>query len=88
MIITYLKRANGQMDEQMLVSKRLRNRDISSGSVILDFKTRNVVKGSFESLLVPKDFDRVTDYYRRYYKQTIEQLELEYQNASTETHTD
>ena len=38
LILTYFKKPNGQIDESMTVSNKLRDRDLSMGNVILDFK--------------------------------------------------
>lgn len=80
MIITYMQRAAGrrqplQQDEIVEFSKRLRPRDISQGSVILDFRDRSVVKASVGDQAAPRDFQRIRDYYYQHYPEVIDQLE-------------
>ena len=79
-IITYMQRAIGrqqepQQDELVAVSKRLKPRDISEGSVILDFRAREVVKASVGDQTAPRDFQRIRDYYYQHYPEVIDQLE-------------
>lgn len=83
MIITYMQRASGrhqqlQQDEIVEVSKRLRPRDISQGSVILDFCDRCVIKASVGDQAAPRDFQRIRDYYYQHYREVIDQLEQAY----------
>ena len=59
LVITYYKKANGQTDETMAVSRNLKARDIQTANVILDFKKLEVVKASMGGVNVPRDFDRI-----------------------------
>ena len=43
-------------------------------SVILDFKKLQVVKASLNGVLVPKDFDRIVQYYYQHYENVIQRL--------------
>lgn len=72
--LTYLKKPNGKLDESMEVSQRLRSRDLQTAAVILDFRLKLVIKASMAGVSVPKDFDRITQYYHQHYASTIEQL--------------
>lgn len=74
LIITYYKKANGQIDEVMAVTKNLKNRDIETGSVILDFKKITVIKASLNGIQVPRDFNRIAEYYYQHYKSTMDRL--------------
>jgi len=74
LIITYVKRPNGQMDENTQVAKRIKTSDLQMASVILDFKTLSVVKCSLNGTTVPRDWDRIVSYYYQHYKATIERL--------------
>lgn len=69
------------MDELVIVSKKIRLRDNQSCSVILDFKIKQVVQCSLDGVVVPKDWQRIRDYYYQHYKQMIDQLET--LNAAT-----
>ena len=74
LILTYYKKPNGQIDEQMAVSKRVKPSDLQTANVILDFKTLSVVKCSMDGVVVPKDWDRIVSYYYTHYSATIERL--------------
>jgi hypothetical protein len=63
------------MDEVVTVAKRTKTRDIQSSAVILDFQTRTVVKCSMDGVVVPKDWQRIRDFYYQHYSQVIEDLE-------------
>ena len=73
-VITYIKKPTGQMDEQNQVTRNLKTRDLQMASVILDFKELKVVKATLNGVLVPKDFDRIVQYYYQHYKSTMDRL--------------
>jgi hypothetical protein len=72
--LTYYKKANGQVDEVMAVSKNLKTRDHATANVILDFKELKVLKCSMGGVQVPRDFDRIVEYYMEHYESTITRL--------------
>ncbi len=74
LILTYVTKANGKIDEQMQVSRNLKNRDLQTANVILDFRELKVVKASMSGQQVPKDFDRILAYYHQHYASTIDRL--------------
>ena len=74
LIITYYRKATGQIDETTAVAKNLKMRDHQTASVILDFKKLQVVKASLNGASVPRDFNRIVEYYMQHYKSTIERL--------------
>jgi len=74
LILTYYRKADGQIDETMAVSKNLKTRDIQTANVILDFKELKVLKCSMGGEQVPKDWDRIVGYYHQHYASTIERL--------------
>lgn len=74
LILTYYKKATGQIDEVMAVSKNLKTRDIQTANVILDFRDLKVLKCSMGGEQVPKDWDRIVSYYHQHYASTIERL--------------
>jgi hypothetical protein len=63
------------MDEQVEASKRLRNKDVQTAAVILDFQTQRVLQSTLEGRTVPKDWWRIRDFYHQHYKAMIEDLE-------------
>jgi hypothetical protein len=75
LIINYYRKPTGQMDEVVSIARRTRTRDLQSAAVILDFKTRTVVKCSMDGVVVPKDWQRIRDFYHQHYSQVIEDLE-------------
>jgi hypothetical protein len=85
LIITYYQKPTGQYDEAVAVSQRLRDRDITTASVILDFSTRSVLKCSMNGVVVPKDFQRIRDFYHQYYDKHIDELE---KNNEKQNNTD
>jgi hypothetical protein len=74
LILTYYKKADGKIDEAMTLARNLKQRDLQIGSVILDFKKLQVVKANLNGESVPKDFNRIVEYYMQHYKSTIERL--------------
>ena len=74
LVITYYKKANGETDETMAVSKNLKARDIQCANVILDFKKLEVVKATMGGLNVPKNFDNLVQYYIQHYEAIITRL--------------
>jgi hypothetical protein len=74
LVITYYKKANGQIDEAMAVSKNLKTRDIQTANVILDFKKLEVTKASMSGLDVVKNFDTIVAYYMQHYENIITRL--------------
>lgn len=74
LIITYYKKANGQIDETTAVAKNLKMRDHQTASVILDFKKLSVVKAQLGGTSVPKEFNRIVEYYMQHYENIIKRL--------------
>ncbi len=82
LIVNYYRKPNGQMDEVVSIAKRTRIRDLQSAAVILDFKSKYVVKCSMDGVVVPKDWQRIRDFYHQHYSQVIEDLEKRYSETS------
>ena len=74
LIITYYKKATGQIDVATAVSKSVKPRDIQTANVILDFKTLSVLKCTMDGATVPKDWDKIVAYYYKHYPAIIERL--------------
>ena len=74
LILTYYQKATGQIDEVMAVAKSLKTRDHQTANVILDFKTLSVLKCSMGGTQVPRDFNRIVEYYMKHYEATITRL--------------
>ena len=74
LIITYYRKANGQIDESTAVARNLKMRDHQTASVILDFKKLAVVKANLNGETVPKDFNKIVEYYMQHYENIIKRL--------------
>jgi len=75
LIINYYRKPTGQMDEVISVSKRIKIRDLQSAAVILDFQSKSVIKSSLDGIVIPKDWQRIRDFYHQHYTKVIEDLE-------------
>jgi len=78
LIVSYLKKPNGKMDEVIAVSKRVRLKDLQSASVILDFQEGKVLISTLDGVTVPKDFLKIRDFYHQHYRKLIDDLEAVY----------
>lgn len=76
LLVTYYKKPNNQIDEQIGFSKRLKKNDEATCNVILDYKERKVVKCVIGGSVMPTSFERMSDYYQKVYPELIEQLLL------------
>jgi hypothetical protein len=74
LLITYVTRPKGNIDEVMSVSQNVKTRDLQTCNVILDFKKLEVVKATMDGNNIPKDFNRIVEYYYQYYQSTIDRL--------------
>ena len=43
-LVTFYRKAGGQIDEQVSVTKRVRNSDLTSSNIIMDFGKRKIDK--------------------------------------------
>jgi hypothetical protein len=74
-----------QQDEIVGAVTRIKPRDLSTASVILDFKTRAVIKSSVGDQVAPKDWQKIRDYYYQHYQDLIDDLERIYVEKSDNT---
>ena len=70
-----MRKPNGQIDEQVSISKRLRPADIQTCNVIMDFAKKKVEKCVVEGKTVDTDWYKLNEYYKRIYPALIDQLE-------------
>lgn len=75
LLIVFVRKPNGQIDEQVSISKRVRTSDLQTCNVILDFAKKNVEKCVVEGKVVDTDWDKMIEYYQRVYPTLIDQLE-------------
>jgi hypothetical protein len=87
-LVSYLKQANGQMDEVVSVSSNLKLRDRQTAAVVLDFRTQSVLQCSMNGTTVPKDWDRIVSFYYQHYAATFDRLAkengIEFKQAESE----
>jgi hypothetical protein len=76
-MITFFRKPGGQIDEQVVVSKRVKPADTQTCNVILDYADRKIVKCVIEGKTVDTDFEKMNEYYQRIYPNLILQLEKE-----------
>ena len=74
LMLTYYTKANGKIDESMIVTTRVRTKDWQMANVILDFNELKVVKASVRDTAIPKDWDRIVGYYYPFYTNIMERL--------------
>lgn len=70
-----MRKANGQIDEQVAVSKRVRTSDIQTCNVIIDYEKKKLDKCVIEGNTVDSDFEKMNTYYKQVYPTLIDQLE-------------
>jgi len=76
LLITYMRKPGGQIDEQIGFSNNLKTGDLQSCNLVLDYEEQKVLKCVVEGKVVPTDWNRLNDYYRKIYPEIINQLEL------------
>ena len=77
LLITFMRKPGGQIDEQVTISKRVKTSDLQTVNVIIDYAKKTVDKCVIEGRIVDTDFDKMNDYYKRIYPNLISQLEKE-----------
>ena len=75
LLIVFMRKPNGQIDEQVSISKRVRPADIQTCNVIMDFAKKKVEKCVVEGKTVDTDWYKLNEYYKRIYPALIDQLE-------------
>ena len=75
LLITFIRKANGQIDELVSTSKKIKNTDLQSCNVILDYGDKKIIKCVIEGKKTDTDWDRMNGYYLKVYPKLIEQLE-------------
>ena len=82
-MIIFVRKPNGQIDEQVSIAKRVRTSDLQMCNVIMDYGKKKVEKCVVEGKVVATDWDKLNDYYKRIYPTLIDQLE----KSNTESET-
>jgi hypothetical protein len=76
-LISYYKRPNGQTDEVVSVSGKLKRKDRQTAAVVLDFATQSVLQCSMNGTTVPKDWNKIVSFYYQHYAATFDRLAKE-----------
>ncbi len=77
LLITFIRKPGGQIDEMVSVSKKIKPADLQTCNVIVDFADKKVEKCVIEGKVVDTDFERMYAYYKEVYPNLIEQLQKE-----------
>jgi hypothetical protein len=77
LLITFMRKPNGQIDEQVAVAKKVKPSDLQTCNVILDYAKKKIDKCVIEGKALEREWDRMHDYYVRIYPNLIAQLEKE-----------
>jgi len=77
LLITFIRKPGGQIDELVSVSKRVKTADLNTCNIILDYAKKKVDKSVVEGKKVEMDFEKLNEYYKKVYPQLINQLEKE-----------
>lgn len=77
LLITFMRKPGGQIDEMVKISKKLKPTDMQTCNVVLDYATKTINKCVIEGKKLDTDWDRMNVYYKKVYPQLIEQLEKE-----------
>lgn len=74
LLLTYITKPSGQIDELMTVSKKIKPKDWQLCNIILDFKEQQVLQASVKGMTATRDWDTIVSYYYKHYAATIERL--------------
>ena len=77
LLLSFLRKTNGQIDEMVAVSKKVDPSDMNTYNVIVDFADKKVIKSVIEGKEHPTTFELMRDYYSKVYPTLVEQLERE-----------
>jgi len=83
LLIVFVRKPNGQIDEQVSISKKLRTSDLQTCNVILDYGKQKVQKCVIEGNVVDTGWDKLNQYYKKVYPTLVDQLE----KSNTESET-
>jgi hypothetical protein len=74
-LVTYVRKPDGKIDEQVEISKNLKERDLTQCNIILDFKEKNVQKNVIQGQVMNLPWETLIEYYKKVYPDHIEKLE-------------
>jgi len=77
LLITFMRKPGGQIDEQVTVTKKVKSSDLQTCNVILDYDKKKVDKCVIEGKSLDRDWIQMNEYYVKIYPNLIAQLEKE-----------
>ena len=77
LLITFIRKPGGQIDELVAVGKKVKPADLQTCNVIIDYAQKKILKCVIEGKVVDTDFERMDAYYKKIYPNLIDQLEKE-----------
>ena len=77
MLITYVTKPGGQIDEVVELSKKIKQKDQQMCNVILDYTDKKVIKCVVAGNNLEKDWAKLDGYYRSIYPSILERLDKE-----------
>ena len=75
LLITYKRKAGGQIDEEVSITRNLKPSDIQICNVIMDFKQRKVERCFIDGKVMDTDWDKLHEYYVKVYPTLMQNLE-------------
>jgi type II secretory pathway component PulF len=77
LLITFYRKPGGQIDEAARFVKRIKNSDITTSNIIMDYGLKKIDKCVVEGNKLDRTFDQLNEYYKKIYPAMIATLEKE-----------
>ena len=77
LLVSYIRKPDGQYDEIISVSTKIKKNDWVDQRVILDYKEQKVLKAAVSGQVAVKDWDQISSYYEKNYPEVIKRLKEE-----------
>lgn len=77
LLITFYRKPGGQIDEAARFVKRVKNSDITTSNIIMDYGLKKIDKCVVEGNKLDRTFDQLNEYYKKIYPAMIATLEKE-----------
>ena len=74
LLITFLKKPDNRIDEQAEIADKLKNRDIQTCNIIMDFKEKKMQKCVIDGQALLTDWETSVAYYSKVYPDVIDEL--------------
>ena len=78
LLVSYIRKPDGQYDEIVSVSTKIKKADWTDQRVILDYKEEKVLKAAVNNTVATKDWDQVSSYYEKNYPEVTKNLKEEF----------